>query len=434
MADHYTTTTKTGYGSRLVSSIKGIGFGLLLFVLSFVVLWRNEGAVDVSKIAGNAVSISADEDNSAEDGNLVAVSGVLKTEEKLGDGLYLVDGDYLTVGRKAELYAWVEKTSSKSEKKLGGSEETTTTYDYVKEWTSNPTSTSDFKHPEGHENSSLLVTSDSFKVSSAKYGIYSVDMEKLSLPSGSPLVLKEENVNFSGDAVLQGNYVYIPVKRGVDVKVAFVTTATATTSDSSYDYYFADTTETAITTVTATAGDTVSETTKSVGAPVLGDMRISYTALKNNVEGTLYGKLSGGEIVTFVDKKTGEKLYRLFKGTPEEAQATLHGEYKFKLWLWRAIGFFMMWFGLGALVAPLSVLLDVVPFLGDLSRGITGFVTFLIALVLSVVTILVSMLFHSLIALVLVVLVVVGVVVYMFKNKAKKAVDGKKNEVKEEKK
>ena len=60
-------------------------------------------------------------------------------------------------------------------------------------------------------------------------------------------------------------------------------------------------------------------------------------------------------------------------------------------WAIRAGGFMLMWIGLGMLVAPLSMVLDWVPFVGSLFNWIvsttTSIATFLIALVCSCVTI-----------------------------------------------
>lgn len=390
MADQFKEVTKRGYGSRIIGSIKGIGFGLLLFFGSFVVLFNNEGSQNVAEIADTAIEIDANQAVEDLDGKLVAASGTVVSEEMLGDGLYLVAGDYLSVDRKVEMYAWVEKTSSTSKTNLGGSETTETTYNYVKEWTSSPASTGSFKYPEDHENSSLPIEGGSFSVSSAKVGMYNLDVSKLQLPASSPLTLNQENTLLSGDAVLSGNYIYIPATKPV----------------SEFDYYYEFEEDT---------------TSSSVAAPELGDVRISYTALKDSVEGTVFGKLDGDSIVKFVDaEKDNASVYRLFKGDKQEAVAQYDKEHTFSMWMWRIIGFFMMWMGLSALVAPISVLLDVVPFLGSLSRAATGTVTFLAALILSLVTIVVSMIVHSLLALVIVALGGVGIFMFFLKKKGEK--------------
>jgi len=50
---------------------------------------------------------------------------------------------------------------------------------------------------------------------------------------------------------------------------------------------------------------------------------------------------------------------------------------------------------------PLHALLDVIPFMGSVSRNLLGCVLFPVALVLSTIAILISMLFHSIIAMVI---------------------------------
>ena len=43
MPDSFTETTKISYGKNLKNSLAGMIAGIILFLLSFVVLWINEG-------------------------------------------------------------------------------------------------------------------------------------------------------------------------------------------------------------------------------------------------------------------------------------------------------------------------------------------------------------------------------------------------------
>lgn len=60
---------------------------------------------------------------------------------------------------------------------------------------------------------------------------------------------------------------------------------------------------------------------------------------------------------------------------------------KMRTWAVRLGGFLIMGMGLATIVGPLAVLGDVIPFIGSLIRGASGFVAFALAGVLSLVVI-----------------------------------------------
>ena len=153
--------------------------------------------------------------------------------------------------------------------------------------------------------------------------------------------------------------------------------------------------------------------------PIVGDVRISYNVIPSGNTVTAFGKLDSDKITPFVNKD-GQTLYEARMTGFEESVVAMEKEHARSLWIWRVVGFMMMWIGLSMVLAPLSVLLDVLPFLGSLSRGAVSLATGLISFVLSVVTILVSMIFHNVEALVVSVIVAAGVVFYLFKKRGQK--------------
>ncbi len=154
--------------------------------------------------------------------------------------------------------------------------------------------------------------------------------------------------------------------------------------------------------------------------PKVGDERVSFSVLKEGFSGTVLGKVEGAELVRYTDKE-GNTLFRIFAGGHNEALAALHGEYTMTLWILRLVGFLMMWAGMRAVIAPLSVFLDILPFLGGASRAVTGGTTFLIALVLSAVTIIVSAIIHNIVALIVVLALLIGGVFLLKSRKNTKA-------------
>src|SRR3990167_6526097 len=226
MADQFTDVTTTGYCGRIINSIKGVVIGLILFVVSFGLLYWNEGRVDLSNIAKTATEIS---------------SATVST--------------------------------------------------YSKGWEENPKSTSNFKHPEGHENPQKSLDSYTNKVTAATIGAYNFDPQSVTLPNFSQLPLNSQNVTLSDGATLANDsYIFIKKSEG-----------------GTFD------------------------------SPQVGDLRISYHVLRPGFDGTIFGKLSGSKIDPYFDQD-GNNLYRLFIGTRDQAISTLHTEYTTLLWILRLVG------------------------------------------------------------------------------------------------
>ena len=377
MVDRYTQVTKTGYGKKVSGAFGGVLIGLILFIASFVLLFWNEGRTDMSTVAVNSEEIASETVDASADGKFISVSDDFTTSETLGDD-YLVADEYLTLNRSVEMYAWEETTETEDQENLGGSTTTTTTYEYDTDWVNTPASSSSFEYPAEHSNPTKTIEDLSQKVTTANVEAYGINMEKASLPGASAVTLTEDNTilleepeiyaqqwawyeyDYSPTETLNGNYIY----------VGFGTPT----------------------------------------QPEVGDLRISYTALKSGIDVTAFGKLDGDALATYVDED-GNSLYRVMTGTREEALATMHSEHVTSTWILRVVGFVMMWVGLAALFGPISAIASFIPFLGRASRSIISFFSFIIAAVLSVITILISMFLHSTIALIIVAVIVVIIII-----------------------
>lgn len=361
--DEFTEVKTTGFGSRLTSSCFGIIIGIALFAGSFALIYWNEGRKDQSIMAKTATEIGTADVNANKglEGQLVAAAGALTSEETLGDDLFLKPDKYISVKRDVEMYAWDEEKETKTRKNVGGSETTTTTYTYVKKWTSSPSDSNDFKHPEGHQNPALEIEDYEATVQNAKVGAYAVDTNALKLPPLKEIAPTPENTQISGGAVISGGYIF----KGIG----------------------------------------------TIGTPHIGNVRLTYSVLPSGGNVTLFGKLSGGSILSYTDKTYGT-LYRAFVGSKDEAVATLHGEYVMLKWILRGVGFLLMWFGLSLVFGPISTMLDILPIAGSVSRALIGAVCFVISLVLSIIAILVSIIAHNIVA--LIVLFAIGLLAVIF--------------------
>jgi hypothetical protein len=286
----------------------------------------------------------------------------------IGDSEYLKPGPYIRLERNVETYAWVEKTTEKTTEKLGGGTDVTTTYDYKKEWVKTPPDATTFKYPDGHGNATLTVQGQTVYASPATVGSYTVDAKAMELPASEPVTLNKDAVIVNNAVRMEGNYLYSG--KG------------------------------------------------STATPEIGDVRISFTALRAGAQVTAFGKLESSSLVPyFENNKT--KLYRALTGTRDESIVTLASEHKTIGWLLRLVGFLMMWIGLALFFGPINALLKVVPFMGSLGKGLVGIAMFFVALALSAVTIIVAMIAHSVIALVIALVIATGLIIFFVRKRKK---------------
>jgi hypothetical protein len=150
-------TSFESWGSRLSGSIKGVLFGIVLFLLSFVVLWWNEGrAVDtaegLTEGAGAVTSIFPEEVDPKYEGDLVHIVDDVISHDTLYDTDFNIQSSGLKLKRKVEMYQWKETKTDKKEKNIGGSETTTSTHDCTEEWSENMINSNNFEVSEKYTN------------------------------------------------------------------------------------------------------------------------------------------------------------------------------------------------------------------------------------------------------------------------------------------
>lgn len=363
MPDKFTETSTQSYLSRILNSFVGVLVGFLCIFISIFCLYLNEGRTDLSRVAKTAIEISSTSANTdqAHKGKLISTTGVFKSDETIGDTLFLNPGNYIAIQRIVEMYAWVEHQQQESHKNLGGSKTTQTTYTYEKQWTGNPSSS--FKYQEGHENPSKQISDAIIKARNAELGVYHIDMNSVELPPFQVLPLTSSNIMPKNGATLSNNYLF----------------------------------------VSKSAGSTLDN-------PQLGDLRIHYKVLRSGNDATIFGALNGDNISAYYDSHNN-KLYRVFNGTRDSALSTLHTEYVSSLWMLRLIGFIFMFIGLFCILAPIAVFLDIIPFLGSLTSVMILIIVAPIALIATVTIILISKVLHSFIALLIAAVIILAALI-----------------------
>lgn len=337
----FTETTRTSWFARLKNALIGFLIGIVLVIGSIWALVWNEGrSIKTYRALGEGasivVSVGADEVSPSNDGKLVHVSGKVKAGGVPSDEEFGVAADgALAIRREVEMYQWVESSESTTEKKLGGSEETVTTYKYAKEWRQGRENSSDFRQPEGHENPQLIVESQNFTVDTATVGAFTVSGEDIAyLGTQTDLKVTEEEARGAADALSRP----VHVDRGGLYAGANVST------------------------------------------PAIGDIRISYTRADLD-KASLVAVQEGGSLKPYTTTN-GREIFLTASGNVDATQmfADAEAENSLITWLVRAGGMIGLFIGFSLIFSILGVVADVVPFFGSL----VGFGTGLAALVLTV--------------------------------------------------
>jgi hypothetical protein len=372
--DVFTEHSRQGWLSRLGNAIKGVVVGLVLFVVSFVVLFKNEGCAvrsykTIGEVRTKLVSIAADRVDAAHDGRPVHLAGMATTTATVKDPVFGLSAQAIHLQRTAEMYQWQEKKEEKTEKNLGGSTDTKTTYTYEKTWAKQHIPSSGFKHPEGHQNPERMpYGSERFTAQPVTLGAYQLSAPLVNQMRGAEPLAFPQELLAALPAALQGK--------------------ARLTADGLY------------------LGNDPAQ-------PQIGDLRLSFSTVKPQTV-SIIAQQSGAALIGWT-ARTGEVFERLAMGEQSSAQmlASAEKDVKVRTWLLRLAGFVLMFIGLSMIFRPLSVLADVVPFIGNLAEFGLGLVAGLIAFSLSALTIAVAWLFYRPLISIPLLLLAIGAVVFV---------------------
>lgn len=336
--DTYTEVIYESWFSRIKSAFGSILFGLLLLIGGVVLLFWNEGravttANSLKEGAKLAVEAKADAIDPALDGKLVHIAGPLAIEGDPRDGDFGVTAPGVRLVRVVEMYQWKEHKSSQTEKKLGGGEETRTTYSYTKEWSDKPISSDGFKQAS-HRNPSMPLHGATFYARAAHLGAYHLTPEQ---------------------AGALGHEEDIPLDAALAAKVSNSLRRPARLLDNRV----------------VVGGDP--------GQPQIGDLRISYQSAK--VEEASFIAQQRGKGLSPYATKAGDELFLSHVGvTPaKEMFKEAEEDNAILTWMLRFFGFILLFVALKLITSIASVLADVVPFFGNLVDAGLGFVAALLA-------------------------------------------------------
>ncbi|TIT37792.1 MAG: hypothetical protein E5W76_22145, partial [Mesorhizobium sp.] len=311
----------------------------------------------------------------------VHVTGPVTADNGLADPDFGIQAEGLRLSRSVEMYQWKEDSKSETTKKLGGGEETVTTYSYSKVWDDSQIDSSDFKKPDGHQNPPMAIHSRSFQIAEGKLGAFTLDRPVLDRIGGD----KEFSLSSSQSAAIEAAYTGAKPINIVDGRI----------------YLGADTT-----------------------SPALGDYRIDYELAPLGTVSIVARQ--GGDRFEPYQTAAGDAL--LMVDTDDVPADRMFAEAvsanTLITWLLRAGGLILLTIGFALLLGPIGVIFDVIPFLGSLARLGTGIIAFVLAILVGTTTIAIAWFWYRpvLAAAILAAGVIAAVAVYMLGRSRKPAV------------
>ena len=376
MSDQFTEVTTKSWGSRLMDSIRGLFFGLILIIGSLILLWWNEGRAihtenDLKDGSKNVVHLQTNVPLPENEDKLVHLTGTVNTTDTLIDPDFNIYTNAIALERNVLFYQWEETSEEKTEKELGGSEKTTTTYSYSKNWVSNKINSNNFKKPEGHINNSAYSYSnsayeaenvfiDSFKLSKEV-------IDKISNFEPFPLDSSSKNDSYK----ISSNTIYLG------------------------------------------SGNLENN-------PQIGDVKISFEVVKSSQLVSVISKQSQNTLVPFVGKN-GSSINELMYG--EVSADVMFKEAisnnKMITWLLRLLGLVFCISGFTLLFKPLVIIGDFVPFIGSIVSIGTGLVSTILGMILSFITVAIAWFFYRpIISIILIAVVMLLFIFLLYRRKA----------------
>lgn len=378
MADNYTEVTRNSWGSRIVSSFVGVLIGIILFLASFFLVWWNEGNSihtenDLKKGNKNIISVKSDTPLPENENKLVHLSGKVETADTLIDDEFGMATNAVALSRKVLIYQWVETTTERTEKEIGGSEKVVTEYNYKKEWVSRPNNSSQFKIEEGHLN-------------------------KCDFPY-------RDTTTMAKDVKVGSFNLTDPLLRQID----------------KFEDYIMDS-------VSSNENFKISSNTIYLGSgkindePEIGDMKISLqVAYTPEIVSIIAQQLNG--TLSYYTGENGTPIAILEYGTvsADNMIKVALKENSTQTWALRGVGLMLCFIGLILILKPLSVVMDILPILGSIANIGTGILSFILGLILILTTISIAWLYYRPILSISLFVVIVPLFIYLYRRGKKRA-------------
>jgi len=299
--------------------------------------------------AASVVSITDDAVQPANEGELIHFTGN-PSGQILTDPLFQVSTTAIHLKRVAEMYQWQETAQTNSHQDVvGGGQSNRTIYTYKTIWSEPLIDSSSFHMTTEHMNPpSKRLGGEKWTASPVKVGAFTLSpalVDRIDNYSSLPLhdASREQLApDLRNDSIISDGICYLSRKAGTPI---------------------------------------------DPNNPQVGDIRLSLQAVLPGLVSVIARQT--GDSVSAYPTRAGGQIELLYLGAHPAAEmfATEQRHNKMLSWGLRLAGFVFMWFGLLAIVQPISVLASVVGILGQVVGTGLGMLCFLIAVALSTVII-----------------------------------------------
>jgi hypothetical protein len=300
-------------------------------------------------------------------GKLVHACAFANTTDVLTDGLFGISETAIAINRSVEYYQYEERSSSQTKDKIGGGQETVTTYTYEKRWTMMPVASENFQDPEYKASNYVLtdVEAKSEHAQNVSFGGYKLPPFIISSISGSipaEVKLTEEEIG-QWENVISQSMKAKGLNPPADKQMVHV------------------------------AGNVV-YFGSSTASPQIGDVRVTLTKILP-ADISLIAKVIGSTFEQYY-AKNGKTFSRVSMGTvsSETMFAEAQSENSIMTWILRFVGIFLVIGGLKSMFSILPTLLKVLPFLGNIAGVGVGLVCSLVGGAWSFIIIAIAWLFY----------------------------------------
>ena len=392
----YQETTTKNYGQRLSESFKGIISGIIMLIAGTVLLFWNEGNfVKTQKSIEEAQSVVIKTDNVEAlnpewNGKLIYGVSKVQTSDTLRDELFNFSVNAVKLSRKVEYYQWEENSKSETKDKIGGGQETVTTYTYKKDWANSPVNSANF-HDPAYQSANTTITTIENKDIVADHVIWGA----YELPV------------FIKNAVSGTNPADIQLSEETKAEWKKTLTPSSETSDS----------------IAAKELIHASNNTVYFGAnpaaPAVGDMRVTVTYTPPGGDLSIIAQVQGNTFTRYT-AKNGKEFSSVKNGivSAEQMFESEHQANSMWTWILRLVGMFLVIGGLKSMFSILPTLFKVLPFLGNIVGAGVGLVCSVVGFAWSLVVVSIAWLFYRpLIGILILAVAIAGI--WFLKKKAK---------------